>query len=77
MLRTLLAIFRPMKQIADELRIIRQLYEAELEMHDPPIYRVTEAPSKRNVEISYTDVADERPAYKRWFGAADVEEDED
>ncbi len=77
MLRALLAIFRPMKQIADELRIIRQLYEAELESRQPPIYRITEAPSKRNVEISYTGVADERPMYKRWFGAADVEEDED
>ena len=77
MLRTLLALFRPLTSIARELRIIRELYEAELESRTPPIYRVTETPSKRNVEISYTGVTDERPAYKRWFGQADVEEEDD
>ncbi len=77
MIRTLLALFRPLTAIARELKIIRELYEAELESHTPPIYRVTETPSKRNVEITYTGLADERPVYKRWFGVADVEEDED
>ncbi len=77
MLRTLLALFRPLTAIARELRILRELYELDLESRTPPIYRVTETPSKRNVEISYTGVTDERPAYKRWFGAADVEEEED
>lgn len=77
MLRTLLALFRPLTSIARELRIIRELMELELESRTPPIYRVTETPSKRNVEISYTGVTDERPVYKRWFGAVDIEEDED
>ncbi len=77
MFRALLAIFRPMKQIADELRILRQLYEADLESRQPPIYRLTETPSKRDTEVSYAGVRDERPIYKKWFGPADVEEDED
>lgn len=77
MLRILLALVRPLAQIAKELRVIRELYEMELESRQPPIYRVTEKPSKHNTEISYTGVRDERPIYKRWFGPADVEEDEE
>lgn len=76
-MRTLLAIFRPLAAIAKELRIIRELYEADLESRQPPIYRVTEKPSKRDTEVSYAGVTDERPVYKKWFGPADVEEDED
>lgn len=75
MLRTLLAIFRPLAQIAKELRILRELYEAELESRHPPIYRVTEEPSKKDTEVSYMDVEDRRPVYKRWFTAEEEEDD--
>lgn len=77
MLRALLAIFRPMKMIAEELHTLRQLYELDLASRQPPIYRLTEQPNKRDTEVSYAGIGDERPIHKRWFGAVDVEEEEE
>ena len=67
MLRTLLALFRPLSTIARELSIIRELYEMDLASRDQPIFRVTERPSKHDTEVSYTGVRDDRPKYKRWL----------
>ena len=76
MLRTLLALFRPLTTIARELAIIRELWELELASRQPPIYRVTERPSKRDTEVTYSGVTDKRPAYKRGFEADEEEDDE-
>ncbi len=75
MLRALLAIFRPMAAIARELRILRELYEMDLGSRQPPLYRQTEKPSKKDTEVSYTGVADDRPGYRRW-GPADDDDGE-
>lgn len=77
MLRTLLALFRPFAAIARELRIIRELYEADLGSRVPPIYRLTEKPSKADTEVSYADVRDERRGFKKWLQAAEEAEDDD
>lgn len=77
MLRTLLSLVRPFGNIARELRIIRELYEADLASRQTPIYRVTESPSKLDTEISYAGVEDKRPIFKRWFDSSDVDEPED
>ena len=76
MLRTLLALFRPLTTIARELAIIRELWELELASRQPPIYRVTERPSKRDTEVTYSGVIDKRPVYKRGFEADEEEDDE-
>ncbi len=72
-----LDIIAPLSQIAKELRILRELYELDLESREKPIYRVTEKPSKKDTEVLYSGVTDDRPIYKKWFTAADVEEEED
>jgi hypothetical protein len=76
-IRLLLSFLRPLAEIARELRILRELYELDLGSREKPIYRFTEKPSKLDTEVTYMDVKDERPVFKRWFGASDVEEDED
>lgn len=43
----------PFAAIAKELQIIRELYELELASRQPPIRRVTEAPSRWDTEVSY------------------------
>ena len=73
--RLLLRLLRPLAQIAEELKIIRQLYEEELSTRPTPIYRITEAPSKKDTEVSYSGVVDERPLYKRWFAGEEDDED--
>lgn len=76
MIRVLLAALRPFAAIARELAILRELYELELSSRTPPIYRVTEKPSKRDTEVSYSGMVDRTPKHKRWFGVDDVEEEE-
>lgn len=68
MLRLLLAFVRPLHVIASELKILRQLYEADLDSRDPPIYRVTEKPHKSDTEVSYMGVDEEpKKKFKMWF----------
>lgn len=77
-LRLLLSVLRPFRalvNIAAELKMLRELYEAELGTRVPPIYRVTEQPNVRNTEVSYMGVADERKPWERW-GAADEDDGE-
>ncbi len=65
MIRTLLALFRPLVAIAKELTIIRELYELDLASRDPSIMRVTEKPRKTDTEVTYMGVVDDRPKHKR------------
>lgn len=52
-MKKLLEMLAPFAVIARELTAIRELYEAELATRDKPIYRVTEAPSKYDTEVTY------------------------
>lgn len=42
-----------LEKIAEEKKIYRELYEQELAYHSPPIYRITQAPSKDDTEVTY------------------------
>lgn len=74
MIQLLLSLLRPLSRLADEIRIIRELYEQDLASRDNPIYRVTQSPSKEDTEISYSDGPDLRRKTKRWFSAAEQDE---
>jgi hypothetical protein len=74
-LRQVFSFIRPFAAIARELRIIRELYELDLESREKPIYRITEKPSKKDTEVSYSGVADTRPGFKRWFESGEEEDD--
>ena len=65
MLKAILLFLAPLRVVASELTAIRELYEAELALHDPPIYRVTEKPKSSDTEV-YMPGAVESPKYKRW-----------
>ena len=70
----------PLRAIAVELKIIRELYEADLLSRDEPIRRVTEKPKKTDTTVSYQGIEDERPKHKLggWFSSeANSMEDED
>jgi hypothetical protein len=82
MLRLLLALVRPLGQIARELRTIRELYELELQQRvvdgrPAPIYRLTEKPSGKDTEVSYAGERDERPIWKRISEAWTVPDEDD
>lgn len=71
-----------LEQIAQELRILRELYELELgaRREDPmhtipaPIFRITEEPGRSDTEVSYADDEPKVPnAYEKLFG---VEEED-
>lgn len=57
MFKWLRSIFLPFYAIAEELRIIRELYEKELMERDKPIVRITDQPKKGDVEVLWTDDA--------------------
>lgn len=67
MIRLLLAYFRPVNKIATELRVLRELYELDLNSRVPPIYRFTEKPEKSDTTVTYMGQHDQTPRYKRWF----------
>lgn len=73
MIRTLLSLLRPIVTISKELRIIRELYEADCASRN--IYRITEPSNVRNTEVSYAGVIDETPKYKRWIQAGEDDAD--
>ena len=74
LLRMLRLIFSPMKEIARELRIIRELYEAELAERTPRIIRVTETPDPR-FDTEIFDGSEATPGWKK-FLAFDKPEEE-
>jgi hypothetical protein len=49
----LMRVLAPFSQIARELTIIRELYEAELASYNPPIIRITEKPKKSDTTVTY------------------------
>lgn len=53
MWRRFLELVAPFQAIAMELKAIRELYEAELATHTPPIWRSTETPGD-DTQVSYT-----------------------
>lgn len=77
MIRTLLALFRPLTSIARELRIIRELYEADLDSRPNPIHRLTETPNKKDTEVLYAGQSNPRPGYKIWHGSSDEDSEPD
>lgn len=74
MFKVLLALFRPLHEIAKDLRILRELYELDLGSRNPPLYRVTEKPSKHDTEV--VEDVDMRPLWKRWLREAPDDDDE-
>jgi len=48
-------ILHPFASIAQELRIIRELYEADLASRTPPVYRVVEDPTDGDTTVTYGD----------------------
>jgi hypothetical protein len=56
--RRLLGLLSPFHDIARELKILRELYEAELAERDPPIIRRTEKPRKSDTVVSYVGEED-------------------
>ncbi len=80
-------IIHPFSEIASELRILRELYEAELAerlvivperaaVQAAPIRRVTEKPSIHDTEVSYMGV-EEKPGRADIFGQWDDNEEEE
>jgi len=72
-------LLAPFSVIAEELRIIRELYELELSerkdhLGNPaPIIRLTEMPSKTDTEISYMGDTPKKPSVlEEWLN--EVEE---
>ena len=53
MFRRLKDLIIPFSGIAQELRILRELYEMDLASRNPPLVRVTEEPRRADTEISY------------------------
>jgi hypothetical protein len=79
MLKKLFDIFLPFRQIASELRAIRELYEAELADRDHPIFRHTERPHQSDTEVTYTG-EEEKPKsalqrLKERFSAVELDEE--
>jgi hypothetical protein len=72
-IRLLLSFLRPLATIAQELHILRQLYEMELAARDPPLYRVTEQPNPSNTEVMYG--TSDPPKQKKWPWSEDVIEE--
>ena len=68
MFRRLLGLLSPFHDIAHELKILRELYEAELAERDPPIIRRTEKPRKSDTVVSYAGEEDKtRSALRKAF----------
>lgn len=75
LLRMLRLIFSPMKQIAKELSVIRELYELELSERNPPIMRVTETPNPRmDTEIMTDGDLVDKPGWRKFLAFDKPEE---
>lgn len=76
MIKWLKSVFIPFSVIATELRIIRELYELELQSRNPPIIRVTESPSRSDTEVTFGSEMKEKSKLRKLMDG-DIEEDED
>jgi len=77
MFKRLLQFIAPFSEIAKELRILRELKEAELAAHNPPIYRVTEDPKKDDTEVTYMDDEKKSRSALRKLMEGDITVDEE
>jgi len=81
-LSKLSALFLPFATIARELQTIRELKELELAAHTDkdgrpsPIYRVTEAPGRKDTIVTYTDESEKSRAVDEVLENA-LEDEED
>ena len=71
MLKWLQSFFHPWQTIAQELTILRELFELELASRKPPIYRITEKPSRDDTTVTYVGEDDK----EKVDIFADVEDD--
>ena len=55
MWKKLMDLVAPFASIAQELRIIRELYELELSQRPSPIIRITEKARRTDTEVTYAD----------------------
>ena len=55
MWKKLMDLVAPFASMAQELRIIRELYELELSQRPFPIIRITERAKRTDTEVSYAD----------------------
>lgn len=55
MWKRLLQLLHPFSAIAQELAILRELYELDLSSRNPPIIRVTESPKSGDTMVTYTE----------------------
>ena len=74
LLRMLRLVFSPFKEIARELRIIRELYEEELGSMQPPVMRRTETPDPR-FDTEIFDGSEARPGWKKFLAFEKPEEE--
>ncbi len=77
MIRRLLELFAPFTVIAKELTAIRELMEADLASREKPVYRVTEAPSKYDTEVTYAGEEPKKNAMARLLFGEEYDPDED
>lgn len=74
MFRLIRSIISPARGILSELRIIRELYELELEAQG--IRRITERPNRTDTEVFYTGEQIHKKTFREWLTrqeAADAE----
>jgi hypothetical protein len=50
--------------IAGDLKAMRELYEMQMAHHKPPIYRITEAASEDDTEVSYGEEDEKTKLYR-------------
>lgn len=67
MIRLLLSLFRPLAGMAADLRMLRELYE--LDMQSRGLYRRVEKPEKDDTEVSYSheEPTEQRRGLAAWL----------
>lgn len=75
MLRRLLAFYRPVRVIAKELTLLRELYELDLAARG--ITRLTEQPKESDTEVSYMGQPATTKSRWPWGGEAATESPEE
>jgi hypothetical protein len=74
-IRSVVELFAPFTAIAQELRTLRELYELDLASRNPPIIRVTEAPSKGDTTVLYGEEPEEKGKLREMLDAWNESED--
>lgn len=63
--RILRVVLSPTRAIAQELKVLRELYEMDLASRG--LYRSTQTADKGDTEISYSDVVEPRSKVGKWL----------